>query len=113
MSFFLARSSHRADGAPEASVRDAEEGGADRGEREELRPDDIQGRGSIEDALPQNHEVSSGRCKHHELHELGHALARRQAAGEQLERQNRQQHRFRNEVGDEATLQPRRITPPF
>jgi hypothetical protein len=69
--FLLARSSHRADGAPEASVRDAEESGADRGEREELRPDDIQARRPIEDALPQNHEVSGGRCKHHELHELG------------------------------------------
>ena len=61
MIFLLARSSHRADGAPEASVRDAEEGGADRGEREELRPDDIQARGPIEDALPQNHEVRGGR----------------------------------------------------
>ena len=35
-------SRHRADGAPEAGIRDAEEGDADRGEREELRPDDIE-----------------------------------------------------------------------
>jgi hypothetical protein len=38
----LARSSHHADRAPKASVRDAEEGGADRGKREELRPGNIQ-----------------------------------------------------------------------
>jgi hypothetical protein len=90
-------SGHRTDRLAKACEGDFEQGCADHGEGEELRPDDAQARRAIQNALCQHDQVSGGRSQHNLLHPPGHALARGQTAGEHLQRQ---QHQYETGNGD-------------
>ena len=66
-----------------------------------MRPDDIEARAAKQDGLRHRHVVGIGRQQHDVLNELRHAFARRQSAGQHLQRQQHQ-HQQQTELRHRA-----------
>ena len=77
-------SCHRGDRIAEPGERKAEQGSADPGDGEELRPHTVETCGAIKDRLGQHDKMCVGCGQHEILHGLRHAVARRCATGKHL-----------------------------
>ncbi|VTR66315.1 hypothetical protein DESC_480025 [Desulfosarcina cetonica] len=80
------------DALAEAQKGDGEEDRADGDDGQEMLPDRRDARAAVEDGLGQGHEMGGGRQLHDGLNDGRHALARGDAAGENLQGQQHQDH---------------------